>query len=180
MDKESLKLGGILGGIALCVALLLSVVNSATADVIAKRTQADETAALQVVMPSAGKFKETKAKGCTAYDALADGKHIGWCIKTSSPGYGGDITVIVGIKDGKVEGVSITDMDETPGLGARASEESFISQYKGKSGKLAVSKDGGKIEAISGATITSRAVTEAVNKALAAAEKLDGGVGNGK
>ena len=64
MDKESLKLGGILGGIALCVALLLSVVNSATADVIAKRTQADETAALQVVMPSAGKFKETKAKGC--------------------------------------------------------------------------------------------------------------------
>lgn len=180
MDKEVLKLGGILGGIALCVALLLSVVNSATADVIEKRTKADETAALKVVMPAAGEFKETKAKDCIAYDALSDGEHIGWCIKTSAPGYGGDITVIVGIKDGKVEGVSITDMDETPGLGARASENSFISQYTGKSGKLAVSKDGGEIEAISGATITSRAVTEAVNKALTAAENLNGGAENGK
>lgn len=180
MDKESLKLGGILGGIALCVALLLSVVNFATADIIEKRTQADEIAALKIVMPSAEEFKETDSNDCIAYDAISDGKHIGWCIKTSSVGYGGDITVIVGVKDGKVEGVSITDMDETPGLGARASEKSFISQYKDRTGKLAVSKDGGDIETISGATITSRAVTDAVNKALNAADKLDGGSGNGK
>ncbi len=179
MDKESLKLGGILGGIALCIALLLSIVNTATADVIEKRTKADEVAALKVVMPSADDFKSIDSKEPIAYDALKDGEKIGVCIKTSAAGYGGDITVIVGIKDGKVEGVSITDMDETPGLGARASEESFISQYKGKSGKLAVSKDGGQIETISGATITSRAVTEAVNKALEAAEKLNGGADNG-
>lgn len=175
MDKESLKLGGILGGIALCIALLLAVVNTATADIIDKRTKADETAALKVVMPSADDFKEIKSDDYIAYDAIENGEKIGICIKTSAAGYGGDITVIVGIKDGKVEGVSITDMDETPGLGARASEENFIAQYKGKSGKLAVSKDGGKIETISGATITSRAVTDAVNKALETAEKLNGG-----
>lgn len=180
MDKESLKLGGILGGIALCIALLLSIVNTATADVIEKRTKADEVAALKVVMPSADDFESVDLDGFTAYNAVENGEKIGVCIKTSAVGYGGDITVIVGIKDGKVEGVSITDMDETPGLGARASEESYISQYKGKSGKLAVSKDGGKIEAISGATITSRAVTDAVNKALEAAEKLNGGADNGQ
>lgn len=178
MDKESLKLGGILGGIALCIALLLAIVNAATADVIEKRAKADETAALKVVMPSADNFKEIKSENYTAYEAFEKGEKKGVCIKTSAVGYGGDISVIVGIKDGKIEGVSITDMDETPGLGARASEKSFISQYKGKKGKFAVSKDGGKIETISGATITSRAVTEAVNKALETAESLNGGAEN--
>ncbi len=91
---------------------------------------------------------------------------------TSKAGYGGDIQVTVGVtSEGTVSGVSFLKIAETAGLGMKAKEESFYSQYIGKGAEgFYVSKDGGAgdaIDSISGATITSRAVTEAVNAALA-------------
>ncbi len=81
--------------------------------------------------------------------------------------------MVVGIAaDGAVSGVSIISMSETSGLGANAAKEGFRSQFAGKSGTLAVNKDGGEIDAITGATITSRAVTRGVNAALAAVAEL--------
>jgi electron transport complex protein RnfG len=80
--------------------------------------------------------------------------------------------MMVGIdKTGNVIGISIISHAETPSLGAVAAEdnaagEAFRSQFAGLSGTLAVSKDGGTVDAISGATITSRAVVEGVNAAL--------------
>jgi len=74
--------------------------------------------------------------------------------------------------DGTVSGVSIIKMSETSGLGANASKESFRAQFVGQSGTLAVSKDGGSIDALTGATITSRAVTSGVNSALEAVKAL--------
>lgn len=90
---------------------------------------------------------------------------------TDSEGYGGDIQITVGItSDGTVSGIAFLSISETAGLGMKAKEPSFYEQYEGKqTEKFAVSKDGGDgepIDALSGATITSRAVTGAVNVAL--------------
>ena len=90
---------------------------------------------------------------------------------TDKEGYGGDIQITVGVtKDGTVSGVSILSISETAGLGMRATEAKFQKQYVGKNtDKFYVSKDGGEgepIDAISGATITSRAFTGAVNTAI--------------
>ena len=91
---------------------------------------------------------------------------------TDGEGYGGDIQVTVGITaDGTVSGVSFLSISETAGLGMKATEASFYEQYVGvQTDQFYVSKDGGEgepIDALSGATITTRAVTGAVNAALA-------------
>ena len=90
---------------------------------------------------------------------------------TDKDGFGGSIQVTVGITgDGTVNGVSILSINETAGLGMKATEPAFYGQYEGKQAeKFVVSKDGGDgepIDALSGATITSRSVTGAVNAAL--------------
>ena len=90
---------------------------------------------------------------------------------TDKDGFGGSIQITVGITaDGTVNGVSILSISETAGLGMKATEPAFYGQYEGKQAeKFVVSKDGGDgepIDALSGATITSRAVTGAVNAAL--------------
>lgn len=90
---------------------------------------------------------------------------------TDKDGFGGSIQVTVGItSDGTVNGVSILSINETAGLGMKAAEPAFYGQYEGKqTEKFVVSKDGGNgepIDALSGATITSRSVTGAVNAAL--------------
>lgn len=102
---------------------------------------------------------------------------------TDKDGYGGDIQVSVGIQsDGTVTGVSFLSLSETAGLGMKAKEPSFYEQYVGKNPtKFAVSKDGGdgeQIDALSGATITSRAVTGAVNAALGYYQNAFGQGGN--
>lgn len=91
---------------------------------------------------------------------------------TSKNGYGGDIKITVGItNEGEISGVSFLSIGETAGLGMKAKEPAFYNQYVGKTtDSFYVSKDGGNgeaIDALSGATITSRAVTEAVNVAIA-------------
>lgn len=106
-----------------------------------------------------------------------DGVTAGYTFKVKNKGYGGDLETIVGISsDGKVEGVRIGQHKETPGLGAKALEPAFQNQFNGKTVEktLAVKTD---IQAISGATITSKAVTDAVNTAIEYfnAELLTGG-----
>ena len=101
---------------------------------------------------------------------------------TDKEGYGGDIKITVGVtKDGTVSGVSNLSNSETAGLGMRATEAKFQDQYFGKTtDKFYVSKDGGDgqpIDALSGATITSRAVTGAVNTALGYYQTALGGSG---
>ena len=115
-----------------------------------------------------------KAVGANAtVDEVCKAGEDGYVVTTTSKeGYGGNIQITVGITaDGTVSGISILSISETAGLGMKATEPAFYGQYEGKQAeKFAVSKDGGEgepIDAISGATITSRAVTAAVNVALA-------------
>ena len=99
---------------------------------------------------------------------MDDGSYV---VSVKAAGYGGDIQVTVGITaDGTVSGVSFLSISETAGLGMKATEPSFYEQYVGvQAEQFYVSKDGGQgepIDALSGATITTRAVTGAVNAAL--------------
>ncbi len=125
--------------------------------------EVDEKAAEQVI-------SELGIKG--SIDEVCKVGEEGYVITTTDKeGYGGDIQITVGITaDGTVNGVSILTINETAGLGMRAKEPAFYEQYQGKqTERFVVSKDGGAgepIDALSGATITSRAVTGAVNAAL--------------
>ncbi|MFC1643488.1 RnfABCDGE type electron transport complex subunit G [Chlamydiota bacterium] len=104
----------------------------------------------------------------------------GIAFESSGEGYAGMIKIMVGINPiGEITGLEILENQETPGLGTRITKSKFKGQYIGKSfdnsklvkGELAVNKDGGDIDAITGATISSRGVTSAVNKALEIFEK---------
>lgn len=173
MGNSVLKPGIVLGIIALSVGLLLSVANFFTKDTIAAAKAKEITNALSQVLPAAQSFEEMAPEGADAMVTTlyvgkdASGETAGYCVQTQPSGYGGAIVMMVGIaKDGSVQGVSITESSETPGLGALASEDKFKKQYEGLTEPAQVNKDGGDIEAISGATITSRAVTSGVNAAL--------------
>jgi Na+-translocating ferredoxin:NAD+ oxidoreductase subunit G len=94
------------------------------------------------------------------------GKISGTAYKVTQKGYGGTIEMIVGLdKRGRVLGVKILSMKETPGLGMRASERNFLKQFIGRSSKdaLKAKKD---VDAITGATITSQAVANGVKEAI--------------
>lgn len=83
--------------------------------------------------------------------------------------FSGNLTIMVGVDNtGACSGISITSTGETSGLGSNASKPDFQAQFVGKTGEVKVTKDGGDIDALTGATITSRGVCEAVTSAIAA------------
>ena len=167
------------------VSALLAGVNSITKPIIAENEQKNFEIAMQEVLPEASGFKEVDpgdyppSETGVTLDSLYRADNGGYVVSTvCSEGYGGDVSVMVGItKDLTINQVKIMSMSETPGLGAKASEPEFIGQYDGLSAGITVVKNttpaDNQIEAISGATITSKAVTKAVNAALEAAEKAN-------
>lgn len=167
--------------ICLVATFLLGMTNSVTAPIIAKLAEETEIKSRQIVFADAASFgEETEADGTSIVAALDEnGNVIGHVVVNTAKGYGGDISVMTGVDaDGKVTGVNILSHAETAGLGAKAAEQSFRDRFIGLIGGITVSKDKAgenSIDAITGATITSRAVTEAVNAAIEAA----GGANNG-
>lgn len=119
--------------------------------------------------PIADRFKLTDGEiERNFFVGVLDGEAKAVAIESFGKGYGGDVGLMVGInvKDDSVVGVGVTTHAETPGMGARAKEEpDFAAQFKGASvnDPIKVTSDGGKINAISGATITSRAVCAAAS-----------------
>lgn len=130
-------------------------------------------------------FPQSDIVGAVAAKNSSD-EVLGYVISAvSHAGYGGDIALSIGVQlDGTLNGYAITSISETAGLGMKANEEKFSSQYEGKLvDQFEVTKDTpsgeNQIEAISGATITSDAVTDAVNAGLAYAKTLiEGGTSN--
>jgi electron transport complex protein RnfG len=152
------------------VAAALAAVNSYTAPIIAKQKEEKTRQAIEAVLPGGGEEVEfTDETGMVTALYASD---TGWAVQVTTNGFGGAVNMMVGIdKAGHVTGISIISHTETPSLGAVAAEdnaagEAFRSQFAGLSGTLAVTKDGGTVDAISGATITSRAVVDGVNAAL--------------
>ena len=166
--------------ICLIVSALLAGTNALTKQPIAENELKKSQEAMFAVCPDAVSFEGAKGIEAEVYKALDEaGNVIGCAIVTSAKGYGGDVSVMVGIALegetalGKVTGVEILSHSETPGLGANAANDSFLKEYKVDitASGFSVVKDGtgggdGRIDAITGATITSNAVTNAVNEAL--------------
>ena len=176
-DKETLKPGIVLGLTALVLALLLAVVNVATRDVIEERKQADITAALNKVIENAMFEKVMDENGVITYKATKDGNPAGYCVQLSSYGYSSTpLSMIVGVDgDYNIIDISVTTNEETPGLGSKASDSSYLDLFKGKTGELKVKKDGGEIDAITGATKSSRAIADGATRAIEAVKKVRGG-----
>jgi len=172
--------------IAAIAGVALSGVYSMTKDTIEEQKLLAEAASYKEVCPEAETFEisdAAKAKleeldganwgtdfGSTRINEAfvgkdASGNLAGYALSVSSKGFGGDVTMALGLTpDGTVNKISFTELNETAGLGMRADEDSFKEQFAGKSGSIAYGEDG--LAAISGATITSTAVKNSINAGL--------------
>ena len=162
--KYILKLVLVLLLITVVVAGLLGFVNYLTADRIAENTAKKANEAMQAVLPSDSYEKlETVSEDITeAYRS-----ENGYVVRLNANGFGGAVDMMVGIDmSGTVTGVSVISHSETASLGAECTREDWRAQFAGTAGDLKVTKDGGTVDALTGATVTSRAVTEAVNRAV--------------
>ena len=179
--------------ITIVAGVCLAFVHELTLDTIASAEAEERAASYREVFPEAADFeaigflddisaKASLPSGVSIGEALVavdgDGKRLGYVVSaTSANGYGGDIVLSVGIDVyGAITGVKVTSMSETSGLGSHCTDESFQSQFKGISGEVVASKTGktqpNEIDAISGATFTTNAVTDAVNGALSFADVM--------
>lgn len=164
---------------------LLGAVNSVTEDIIAETAQKNLVASIAAVLPEGGDLSESQtsdAPGIGEYYVLStDGAPVAYAVKSTTNGFGGALTLMVGVlPDGTVYNTSVLEHSETPGLGAKCTEEEslFRTQFKGFKGRLAVKKDGGDLDAITASTITSRAFTLAVKQAVDLVSSLNGGQDN--
>ena len=186
-SRETFTLMAKLGIICIIVSGLLADVHSITAPVISANDQKTFEASMSEVLPNGGSFTEEKLsftpdESGVELSSIYKAENGGYvATAVCHEGYGGDITVMVGIKDDMtVNKIKIMSLSETAGLGAKSDTPEFMNQYNGlKRGINVVKNNGGSaadntISAISGATITSKAVTKAVNCALQAAE--NGGI----
>lgn len=108
---------------------------------------------------------KSESEEAIVYDVKdSDGNLIGYCAETASPGFGGDISILVGYNaNAEIVGVRIVSMSETPGVGSKIDEpEGYLQNYVGKLGVLQLNED---VDAISGATISSNALMDGVNQA---------------
>ena len=168
--KYVLRLALILLAITAVVAALLAFVNSVTAPVIEKLNAEKTQQAIEAVLPGGGDSVDfTAASGLVSVVYKGEA---GYAVQVAPAGFDGPITMMVGVDfDGNVLGISIIKHTETAGLGAVAAAttsagEAFRGGFVGQSGAVSVTKDGGQIDAITCATITSRAVCAGVNAAL--------------
>ena len=103
----------------------------------------------------------------------------GYAVEVAVPGFNGEIRMMVGITpNGEILGISVISHTETAGLGAvagadNAKGQAFREQFAGLTGKVSLQKDGGQVDGLSGATITSRAIADGVNAALECVNTLE-------
>ncbi len=165
---------------------LLAGTNSITKDKIADNAVQTEIQSRKAVLSQGESYSEVTAleNGVTyCIGTDTDGNQVGYVFTAGAKGYGGTVTVMVGIdSEGKISGIEILSHSETPGLGANATKDDFKGRFVGKSGTLTVDKnsnEGQNVQAITAATITSKAVTNAVNLITEAYNQITGGENNG-
>lgn len=175
--KENFKLGGILLIITMIAGLLLGVANNLTKEAIIENSKVSKED-LNYILPQASSIQDinnldTEGNGKEIYEALNENNVVGHVIKVTTKGFHGPVDFVIGISnDGKISGIKVLSHSETPGLGAKISEEKFTSRFKDKPAngylelvKITPNKDN-EVEAISGATVSSRASVTAVNEAI--------------
>ena len=178
MKKESnvkfiLRLALTLFLISAVTAGLLAGVNSITAPIIEELNRQKQIDAMAAVVPDADTAEQVEYQDPNGVILEVYKTASAYAVKVAAPGgFSGSIEMMVGVDDaGNVLGISVINHGETAGLGAIAADKTskgaaFRGQFIGQSGSVAVAKDGGAVEAITGATITSRAVCNGVNAAL--------------
>lgn len=156
---RDLKPAAVLTLICLVAGTFLSITYDRTAEKIVEAEQAKINYALSEIFPSANFVEENGY-----YKALENEELVGYAAIVEGKGYGGTIKIAIGVcLDGTIKHVRIISQDETPGLGSRITEDEFLNQFDNKSlDELKLSKEGGKIDAITGATISSEAVVNIV------------------
>lgn len=171
--KTVLAPAAVLLVICILVSAALAGTNLLTRDRIAEAQAQKAEESRKVVLPEASSFEQA-GDGSHYIGKDGSGASVGYVFETEGKGYGGSVNVMTGIStDGNITGVVILSHGETPGLGANAEKADFRDQYKQpvpSTGAIQVVKfqtpAEGQIEAMTGATITSTAVTNAVNAAI--------------
>ncbi len=153
-----------LAAICAAVALLLGAVNLYTKSQIEENNRKATLESIREIFDSTVQVEQIEVPNGkdlnTAYLVMKNGGICGYSATVSPSGFGGPIELMVGISsDGKVVGVDVVSMSETPGLGSKTGNSDFLSQFIGAAGEV-------KVDAISGATISSKAVAEGVNAVI--------------
>ncbi len=173
--------------ICLVVALLLAATNVLTRDAIANQQELAAFKRMSDIFPDADTFNAVEISfelkdllvaagcGCDEVQEARDGQGnlLGYVFVTRSIGYAGDVIVTSGLAlDGSILQVIVTAPDETPKLGKKVEDDSFTSQFSGINAGEHAGADSGCVQMISGATISSKAVCDAFNKAVDAFNTL--------
>lgn len=166
--KQLLKFGLVLGLICCIATAVLAVTYRVAKPKIDEQLRQEEERGRKETLPDADSFNRKTVDEIEYFEGMRAGKLVGYCIKVVTKGYGGYIRLMVGVDTrGVIKGVKILEHHETPGLGSKINEALpdekepwFLRQFKGTSAK-AVSLDT-NIDAITGATISSTAVTDAI------------------
>ena len=166
-----------------CTALLAGT-NLLTKDKIAALAIQAENEAKAAVIDATAFSDAKEINGNIYYEALDENGNVtGYVFNVSAKSYGGLLTCMVGISaEERITGVEITSISDTPGLGMKATGADFLNQFSGKGANIKVNKNApsdNEIQAITSATITSQAVTSAVNSAFDILSQIKGGAGNG-
>lgn len=159
--------------------LIISLVYFVTAPVAAKNAEILKNESMKALIKEANDFKTIKGKS-EFYEALKDNKTIGYITQSETKGYGGTIKLLVAVDTkGQVIGYNVLSHNETPGLGDKTTKSPFKDQFKGKNiDHLVVTKDPSDkddVQAITGATISSRAVTKGIHEAVQQVNEYIGG-----
>lgn len=163
--------------------LAASAVYQVTKGPIAEVQRKKQEAAIKKVMPGFTDLEEQKtvppqeSDSVAVFEGYKDGSEVGIAINAFTyQGYSGLIRILVGFEpDGTINNIEVLEQKETPGLGTKMAEPAFKNQFKGKNPedfKLTVKKDGGDVDAITAATITSRAFCDAVEQAYGTFKKI--------
>lgn len=150
----------------LLAAVILFGATHSLNGIAAKNAQAEHLKIMQTLLPGSTDFVvEPYAGDDTNIRSIHKGEN-GFVIETVTAGYAGDITMLIGVSNkGTVTGVVVREMSETLGLGANSlADHVFLSQFLNTSGEAEV---GTNVDAITGATVTSKAITRCVNSAVA-------------
>lgn len=165
IGKLIVRYGSIMCAFAIVAGTLLALTYQLTTPKREATLRNMEFAARKELLPQAATFVPARAEDYVFWKGLSsDKKVIGYIIKASRRGYSSSIETLIAVKpDFSVGAIKILAQAETPGLGTNVEKESFTKQFNNCRGEqLAVRKDGGNIDAVTGATISSRAVAESV------------------